>query len=200
MKRLDKYKLTSQLESNLARAYLLYKQADLLDEKAQEANKSLEILHSNDKDKVILRDCNMLKIGPLSYSNRGDNVIHKTKEPLMAKLTGNSLVLYHNKLPQLTYYMVDVEMPTKPVESASRCLTFTYRGADQVFCSATEQSAHGWMNAITEAWFCKNLGIKGTLINLKKIESKKDEPISLLKHAVKEDKNKAWLNQYGSLR
>uniref|UniRef100_A0A3B0N044 PH domain-containing protein n=1 Tax=Theileria annulata TaxID=5874 RepID=A0A3B0N044_THEAN len=194
MKRLDKYKLTSQLESNLARAYLLYKQADLLDQKAQEANKSLELLHSNDKDSVILRDCNMLKIGPLSYSSRGDNVIHKTKEPLMAKLTGNSLVLYHNKMPKLTYYIVDLEMPTKPVESASRCFTFAYRGADQVFCSATEESAHTWMNAITEAWFCKNLGIKGTLISLKNIKSKKDEPVPLLKHAVKENKNKGLIN------
>ncbi|UVC50172.1 hypothetical protein MACK_004042 [Theileria orientalis] len=137
--------------------------------------------------------CDILKIGPLSYSSRNDDIFHKTKEPLMAKLTGNSLVLYNNKIPQLTYYIVDMEMPTKPVESASKCLSFGYRGSEQVFCAATEQSAHTWMNSISEAWFCKNMGIKGTLINLNNVKPKKDDSHSILKHAVKEKKKEKGL-------
>ncbi|AFZ81402.1 hypothetical protein BEWA_008120 [Theileria equi strain WA] len=195
-KNLDKFKLNAQLEANLARAALLYKQADLLDEQALEAKKKLENIHlSPNKNNVLIRDCNLLKIGPLYYSSRVDNVIHKSEEPLMAKLTGNSFMLYHNKQPQLTFYLVDVELPTKPVEDAQGCFSFRYRGAEEVLCSGTQLSAHTWMNAISEAWFCKNMGIKGTLVNIKTTKPQSENENTIMKHALKNDEsNKGLIN------
>lgn len=80
------------------------------------------------------------------YSARTDSVDHKDKIPFMAKLTGNSLVLYHEKVPQITFYLVDVELPTRPIENAPSCFAFTYRGSEQVLCAGTEISCHTWMN------------------------------------------------------
>lgn len=47
--------------------------------------------------------------------------------------------------------------------------------------------------ALSEAWFCKNQGIKGTLVNMKGGDEKsddKDKDNTILKHAVKENPNK----------
>ncbi|GFE54417.1 hypothetical protein BaOVIS_018210 [Babesia ovis] len=159
-------KLTVQLEANLARVALLHKQADLLRHQADLAKARLNTVHSAvDHSTILERDCNMLKIGPLFYSARSDDIDHKDRVPLMAKLNGNSLIIYHERKPQLTFYLVDIELPTKPVESAPSCFTFTYRGAEQALCAGTETSCHTWMNALTEAWFCRNEGIRGIMVS-----------------------------------
>ncbi|KAK2198441.1 hypothetical protein BdWA1_001456 [Babesia duncani] len=177
-------KLTAQLEANLARVALLLKEADLLQEKANEAREKLEKMNLNEDNKnILLQDCDMLKIGPVFYTSRIDNINEKDKKLLMAKLTGNSLVLYHDKVPQLTFYLIDVTLPTTSVENAPTCFSFGYRGTQQALCAATEISCHTWMNALAEAWFCKNYGVKGTLINLHKIKPK----ASIMSHAVKNE-------------
>ncbi|GIX65312.1 chromosome maintenance protein [Babesia caballi] len=192
-------KLTTQLEANLARVALLHKQAELMRHQAALAKENLSTIHAAaDRGSLIVRDCNMLKIGPLFYSARSDDVDHKDSVPLMAKLNGNALVLYQEKVPQLTFYLVDVELPTRPVENAPSCFVFTYRGAEQALCAGTEISCHTWMNALTEAWFCKHQGIKGTMVNMRKHKDKngkddkdkKKNNDTLMKHAVKENPNK----------
>ncbi|GBE61882.1 hypothetical protein, conserved [Babesia ovata] len=202
-------KLTTQLEANLARVAMLHKQAELMQHQAAKAKEELSNIHSStDRSRVLGVDCNMLKIAPLFYSARSDDVEHKDKVPLMAKLNGNALVLYHEKVPQLTFYLVDVELPTRPVESAPSCFSFTYRGAEQALCAGSEMSCHTWMNALTEAWFCKNQGIRGVMANTrhqkkeepskkdskKKKEKEKADDNTIMKHAVKEDPNKALVN------
>ncbi|CDR94904.1 hypothetical protein, conserved [Babesia bigemina] len=216
-------KLTTQLEANLARVAMLHKQAELMQHQAAQAKEELSnIRSSTDRSRVVgvgrcryamwptalNTECNMLKIGPLFYSARSDDVEHKDKVPLMAKLNGNALVLYHEKEPQLTFYLVDVELPTRPVESAPSCFSFTYRGAEQALCAGSEMSCHTWMNALTEAWFCKNQGIRGVMTNTrhekkeepskkdgkKKKDKEKADDNTIMKHAVKEDPNKALVN------
>lgn len=196
-------RLTTQLEANLARVAMLRKQADLLRERAAETRESLSNFSlAENKGDMLIRDCNILKIGPLFYSARSDDIDHKDKVPLMAKLTGNSLVLYHEKIPQITFYLVDVELPARPIENAPSCFAFAYRGAEQALCAGTEISCHTWMNALSEAWFCKNQGIKGTLVNMHgdnnddndDEKGKKEEVKGIMKHAVKENPDKGLVN------
>eukprot|EP00371_Babesia_bovis_P000964 XP_001609611.1 hypothetical protein [Babesia bovis T2Bo] len=168
--------LTVQLEANLARVALLHKQADLLRHQATLAKNRLNTVHSGTGHSTILNpDCNMLKIGPLFYSALSDDINHKDRIPLMAKLNGNSLMIYHERKPQFTFYLVDMELPARPVENAPSCFTFIYRGAEQALCAGTETSCHTWMNALTEAWFCRNEGIKGTMVNKNSGKGDSDE-------------------------
>ncbi|ORM41494.1 uncharacterized protein BXIN_2460 [Babesia sp. Xinjiang] len=202
----EELKLTTQLEANLARVALLHKQSELLRHEADVARIKLNNVHSSaDHSSLLFQDCNMLKIGPLFYSARSDNIDHKDRVPLMAKLNGNSLVIYHDRKPQITYYLVDISLPTRPAENAPSCFTFVYRGAPQALCAGSEVSCHSWMNALTEAWFCRNAGLKGVMVRPKdgknvkvrsgagKDKSKKGAD-TLAKYAVKDNPDKGLIN------
>ncbi|SJK86069.1 conserved Plasmodium protein, unknown function [Babesia microti strain RI] len=161
-----------QLNVNLAQAKLLDKESQLLSDRASEMENQLkDFLASPDKASMHIHNCNIFKVGPLNLATRVDDVKESLKSGLVGKLTGQELTLYLDKMPFVTYILYDIVLPVKSVEGAPTCFSFKYRGthasgasSDRVLCASTRSSAHSWMNAISEAWFCANKGIQGTLV------------------------------------
>lgn len=54
-------------------------------------------------------------------------------------------------------------MPVHNVDAAPGCIGFKYHGTEQIICATGKDSQSAWINAITEAWFCRNLGLAGIL-------------------------------------
>lgn len=131
--------------------------------------------------------CDILKMGPLAFAPNSEEITD-IMDGSLGFLNGNMLSIYYNsvslfifvlspsspglkltplstylQIPKVSFSLEGIELPVHNVDAAPGCLGFKYHGNNQIICATGKDSQSAWINAITEAWFCRNLGLAGTL-------------------------------------
>ncbi|KAL5367174.1 hypothetical protein CPHLJ_8g4310 [Cryptosporidium parvum] len=109
--------------------------------------------------------CDILKIGPLAFAPNSEEITD-IMDGSLGFLNGNMLSIYYNSIPKASFSLESIELPVHNVDAAPGCIGFKYHGTDQIICATGKDSQSAWINAITEAWFCRNLVYKKNLNNL----------------------------------
>ncbi|KAH0473299.1 MAG: uncharacterized protein KVP18_001504 [Porospora cf. gigantea A] len=106
------------------------------------------------------------------------------KEAAMAELRAGQLVLRYNRVIERVLDLHHADLPVANVGTFKHCFTLQYKNNEVLLCGPSEQMAHSWINAITEAWFCEFEGIRGLCMptdmaalqeKLDALEKKKEE-------------------------
>ncbi|KAH7648014.1 hypothetical protein FG379_000797 [Cryptosporidium bovis] len=152
--------------TNMKRAKVLLAQAYILEEEAKRMQLAAERSGNNESFK-----CDILKIGPLAFAPNSEEITD-IMDGSLGLLNGNMLSIYYNSIPKESFSLESIEMPVYNVDAAPGCFAFKYHGTEQVICASGKDSQSAWINAITEAWFCRNLGLAGTLPTTNKSQDK----------------------------
>ncbi|KAH8738727.1 hypothetical protein FG386_000518 [Cryptosporidium ryanae] len=154
---------------NMKRAKVLLAQAYILEEEAKRMQLAAERSGNNESFK-----CDILKIGPLAFAPNSEEITD-IMDGSLGLLNGNMLSIYYNSIPKESFSLESIELPVYNVDAAPGCFSFKYHGTEQVICASGKDSQSAWINAITEAWFCRNLGLSGTLPNPNKPQEKAED-------------------------
>ncbi|EEA05094.1 uncharacterized protein CMU_041660 [Cryptosporidium muris RN66] len=168
--------------ANAKRAKVLLAQAYILEEEAKKMQIAAQKAEAGSS-----KQCDILKIGPLAFVPNSEEVTD-IMDGSLGFLNGNMLTLYFNTIPKASFALEGIELPVYNVDAAPGCLGFKYHGVDQVLCGLGKDSQVAWINAITEAWFCRNVGLAGTLpsIEASKRQTEKSKSVwSLSRPAIK---------------
>ncbi|KAF7458199.1 PH domain-like protein [Cryptosporidium felis] len=172
--------------TNMKRAKVLLAQAYILEEEAKRMQLASERSGNNESFK-----CDILKIGPLAFAPNSEEITD-IMDGSLGFLNGNMLTVYYNSVPKASFSLEGIELPIHNVDAAPGCIGFKYHGTEQVVCATGKDSQSAWINAITEAWFCRNLGLAGTLpsVSNDQDEEKSNKDIKLDDEKEEEPKEK----------
>ncbi|KAK9171124.1 Uncharacterized protein cmbei_8004310 [Cryptosporidium meleagridis] len=155
--------------TNMKRAKVLLAQAYILEEEAKRMQLASTRSGNNESFK-----CDILKIGPLAFAPNSEEITD-IMDGSLGFLNGNMLSIYYNSIPKASFSLESIELPVHNVDAAPGCIGFKYHGTDQIICATGKDSQSAWINAITEAWFCRNLGLAGTLPSISDNQKEEQE-------------------------
>ncbi|KAJ1606372.1 hypothetical protein OJ253_2786 [Cryptosporidium canis] len=155
--------------TNMKRAKVLLAQAYILEEEAKRMQLASTRSGRNESFK-----CDILKMGPLAFAPNSEEITD-IMDGSLGLLNGNTLSIYYNSIPKVSFSLEGIELPVHNVDAAPGCIGFKYHGNDQIICATGKDSQSAWINAITEAWFCRNLGLAGTLSSTSNNKQEQEE-------------------------
>lgn len=167
--------------TNMKRAKVLLAQAYILEEEAKRMQLAANRSGNNESFK-----CDILKIGPLAFAPNSEEITD-VMDGSLGLLNGNALSIYYSSVPKESFSLESIELPVYNVDAAPGCFAFKYHGTEQIICASDKDSQSAWINAITEAWFCRNLGLAGTLPAMNKAQKNNGEAQKKDGHEEDED-------------
>lgn len=191
-------KNTQILKQNLEQIDYLMKQSEELEKKAEYLKEYMKKLNKYKKQKTI--KCNIKKNGILKYVLSTNGLKHAI-ENVEAKIEEDSFTLYYKNEIKKIYLWELIEIPIKIIGNVKQCFFFTYQNNKEIFCSNNELDAFSWINALSEAYFCKNFQIKGTVLNqqlnyddIKKIKNNNKKNILIVDIKPEQNHTKIFIN------
>jgi len=189
----------AQAEYDFNRAAVLEKQAELLESEAKHVKNMMESykIDSSVTNENPETNCDILKLGPLKFIPESNEILDFKNDDTMGQITGSAFTIHYKKQLKSTFFWQGIELPVKSVEDSPNCLAFKYRGNEQILCAPSKIAKDSWIDALSEAWFCRNMGIKGILPSVKnaKKEMKKQKGFLVPPPKPKQkEKRKALVN------
>nr|PIM04269.1 hypothetical protein TGCOUG_273705 [Toxoplasma gondii COUG] len=162
-------------------ANIMERQADLLDAEASQVKRLVEAVKVEAERplEAPTAECDILKIGPVKFVPQSSELLKHSGDETMGRITGTAFTVHYRKTVKGTFFWEGVDLPIGAVADSPNCFSFKYRGNEQVLCASSRLGRDSWIDAMTEAWFCRNMGIKGTLPSIKTAvtEAKKEKII-----------------------
>ncbi|PFH38403.1 hypothetical protein BESB_007450 [Besnoitia besnoiti] len=149
-----------------SQADLMDRQAELLEAEANQVKRLIESVKGTaaKPSEAPTADCDILKVGPVKFVPQNKVYAHSET---MGRITGTAFTVHYKHAVKATFFWEGIDLPIRAIADSPNCFSFKYRGNEQVLCVSSRIGRDSWIDAMTESWFCRNMGIKGTLPSVK---------------------------------